>query len=623
MATEYIIIGGGTTGCVIAGRLAEVGASVTILEAGYEIKHDDRVDIPANFTKILGDEKLDWRFRTVPQVGLGGREVPLPRGKMLGGTSMLNTMTWARASKDEYDGIANLNDGTDWSWDDLLPYFKACETVVAPKSDAWARENNATFDPVFHGQSGPLRRGFVPWLGESHIPFLKSMNNLGVPTNLDSCSGNNLGVFTLATSIDPSTARRNSSARAHFRIKPENVTLFQGAHVRKITFKSASNGSTRIAKAVEFEQNGEIKIVAASIEVILCAGSYETPKILELSGIGDPDRLAKIGVETLIDLPGVGENLQDHLLVPTSAELRADIVSGDYLSDPDFAKKEMQIYKDTRGGQYSSIHSAFSLLQPQLVMPNDKAEEILATARADASSSLKLINPRIRHGVQSLYDLQSKWYADAQHGQFEFMHVPQFCTHAASSPKDKTPYLSILAVYMRPFSRGRVHAISPDPSIPPNIDPCYFSNKADLHLMAQAVRFARKIVQAPPLSSIVVATTDPSTETLDDDAKLENYIKDTLESAHHPTGTAAMMPRELGGVVASDLRVYGCTNLRVADASVIPIQISAHPQATLYAIGEKASAMILRDRSPPRNTLLDSAAHMLSWVTTWFSGWEF
>lgn len=206
------------------------------------------------------------------------------------------------------------------------------------------------------------------------------------------------------------------------------------------------------------------------------------------------------------------------------------------------------------------------------------------------------------------------------------MHVPQFCTMAASSAKEKTPYLSILAVYMRPFSRGRVvsermfiasdisssdpqpyvllpqHASSADPSSPPTIDPGYFSNKADLQVMAQAVRFARKVVQTEPLASLVVAPTDPSPETLDDDAELEKYIKTTLETAHHPTGTAAMMPRNMGGawsmlsnaptmnstheipnapskgVAGPDLRVYGCANLRIADASIIPIQLSAHPQ---------------------------------------------
>ncbi|KAG8861966.1 hypothetical protein FRB96_002409 [Tulasnella sp. 330] len=593
MHVEYVIIGGGTTGCVVAGRLAAGGATVAVLEAGHQIKRDERVDIPANFNQILGDKHLDWRFNTVPQAGLDGREIPLPRGKMLGGTSMLNTMTWARASKDEYDGIAKLNNTTDWSWDDLLPYFKSCETIVPPTSDTWAQENHATFDPAFHGQSGPLRRGFVPWLGESHVPFFKAMNNLGVPTNHDSNLTAKLlftGKWPLAC-FAPVPDSRLYFAQAHFKLRPDNILLIQGAHVRRILFHppSTTDGSSgRTAGGVQFEQMGKALTISATREVILCAGAYETPKILELSGIGDRIHLTYIGVETVIDLPGVGENLQDHLLVPTSAELKPGIVSGDCLQDPEFAKKEMQIYKETGGGQYSSIHSAFSLLQPQLVMPDEKANQILALSHADGSSSLKHVDPKIQQGMKVLYDLQSKWYADTQHGQFEFMHVPQFCTMAASSAKEKTPYLSILAVYMRPFSRGRVHASSSDPSSPPTIDPCYFSNKADLQLMIQAVRFARKVVQTEPLASLVVTPTDPSTEVLGDDAELEKYIKTTLETAHHPMGTAAMMPREIGGVVGPDLRVHGCTNLRVADASIIPIQLSAHPQATLYAVGEKA-----------------------------------
>lgn len=243
------------------------------------------------------------------------------------------------------------------------------------------------------------------------------------------------------------------------------------------------------------------------------------------------------------------------------------------------------------------MHSAFSLLQPQLVMSDTIAKDILKSAHVDAASSLEVVNPRVRGGVQALYDLQSRWYADAKHGQFEFMHVPQFCTQLASSAKPSTPYLSVLAVYMRPFSRGRAHATCSDPHSPPLIDPAYCSNKADMQLLLESVRFARKIVNTEPLASLVVASTDPSPEVLNDDVLLEEYVKKTFETAHHPLGTAAMMPRELGGVVDTELRVYDVGSLRVADASVIPVQLSAHPQATLYAIGEKVSAMILKARS--------------------------
>ncbi|KAG8945692.1 hypothetical protein FRC03_001668 [Tulasnella sp. 419] len=341
---EYIIIGGGTTGLVVAGRLAESGSSVCVIEAGKHIHDDDRVDIPGYFGKTLGDPQFDWSYTTVPQKYVLNRtDVVIPRGKALGGTSVINSMTWGRASKDEYDYIANLGNGIDWSWDNLLPYFKRSETVIEPPSREWATEHGATFDKTYHGNSGPLKRGFVPWLGESHVPFFKAMNNLGVPTNHDSCSGNNLGVFTLATSIDPDKGTRVSSAVAYFEPNSHRINLIDQAHVQKILLERDERTGLQKAIGVEYERDGKIVSIGASKEVVISAGAYETPKILELSGIGDQQRLEKLGIRPKVHLPGVGENLQDHLLVPSSFEMKKGYVTGDYLSDPEYAANELAL----------------------------------------------------------------------------------------------------------------------------------------------------------------------------------------------------------------------------------------------------------------------------------------
>ncbi|KAG8905208.1 hypothetical protein FRB99_000477 [Tulasnella sp. 403] len=456
--------------------------------------------------------------------------------------------------------ISNLGNGKDWSWDDLLPFFKASETMVPPKSSDWAKEHGATFDPAFHGRSGPIRRGFVTWLGESHVPFFKSMNSLGVPTNPDSCSGYNIGVFTLATSIDPETSTRSSPASAYYRPNSRRIRLIDGAKVRKVILVPSTHG-TYTAREVEFEKAGRIQRLSAGKEIVLCAGAYENPKILELSGMGNPQHLRALGITPLVDLPGVGENLQDHILIPSSFQLKPGIITGDNLTDPEFARGELVRYKQEGTGQYSSIHSAFSLIPFNRAVSSEKAGEILDLAQS--AKCLHAIDYRLQNGQDILHSLQKKWYLDPRQGIFE----------------------------------GHVHARSSDPSDPPKIDPKYLSNKADLQLLIEAVRFAHRVARTEPLASMIVAEADPGPRVLCDDAALSEYIKTNFETAHHPLGTAAMMPRTCGGVVGPDLRVYGCNNLRIADASIIPIQLSAHLQATLYAIGEKAASMILRQHN--------------------------
>ncbi|KDQ11640.1 hypothetical protein BOTBODRAFT_177042 [Botryobasidium botryosum FD-172 SS1] len=586
-AFDYLVIGGGTTGMVVAARLSEdPSVKVGVIEAGqYYSKGEKKISVPALFGESLGDDRFDWKLQTTQQGSVNNRaDIAIPRGKVLGGTSAINTMTWGRASREEYNVIAVLTGCKEWRWDNFLKYCKKSESMHGPVNPEWAQKYRATFEPSSHGTSGPLSRSFVPWLGEeghnSHIPFFETLNNLGVRTNPDSCSGTNVGVFTLATSIDPHTRERSYYASAYYapNASRPNLVVLTGAHVRRIIFNPVQGGEVT-ATGVEFQYEGSYYTVFAKKDVIVSAGTYLTPGILERSGIGNPSTLAMVDVPTIVALPGMGENLQDHILVPSSFELKKGIITGDALQDPQFAEKEMELYEKHRDGQYTSIHSAFACLPAAKVMAQDEIDRLVSSTDPSTVSSHPI------RSIEKQYELQRRWLLDESCGTFEFMHVPQFTTAMASERKPDTPYLSLLSVAMRPFSRGFVHINTPDPLLQPVIDPQYLDEEADVDMLVHALKFVRKVAGTSPLADITVTPQDPGPEVKSREAWVE-YIKNTLESAHHPIGTASMLPREDGGVVDSEFKVYGTTNVRVVDASILPIHISAHPQATLYAMGE-------------------------------------
>ncbi|CAE6521040.1 unnamed protein product [Rhizoctonia solani] len=589
-AYDYVIIGGGVVGLVIAARLSEdPNIHVAVLEAGGYSTGDSRVTVPAYFWKTHGDPEFDWLLKTAPQSSVNGRRIPLPRGKTLGGTSVINTMTWFRGVREDYDALIELgNPG--WGWNDWIPYFLKSETVHPPPSEEWARENAATVEPGLSGTGGPLQRSFAQWLGDTHIPFLKSLEKIGIKPNPKANTGYNIGTFTVTTTVDPRTSQRSCSTTAYFEPNADrrNLHVLTGALVNRVLMRSSGPNGQHRATGVEFVHSRKTYQVGVVKEAVICAGAYLSPVILERSGIGCSKRLRSLGIPDLVDLPGVGENLQDHLVVPSSFELKdKNAITGDLLRNSEFITQELERYQCEGGGMLASIHSAFSMIPLEKFAPDrltDKLNSMLDQLEKDAS------NP----GQHKLLRIQRKWLNDPKRGQLEIMHVPEFCTLGASRPAENGRYVSFFNVLMQPVSRGSVHASSSNPLRAPVIDPRYYHDRFDLEIMIAGLKYTQKLASTEPLASLIQKPIDPRPDQMGE-SELEEYAKSLLESAHHPVGSNSMMPREDGGVVDPKLKVYGMDNLRVADGSIFPLSMSCHPQATLYALGEKASDMIKED----------------------------
>ncbi|CAE6433226.1 unnamed protein product [Rhizoctonia solani] len=333
---DYVVVGGGTAGLTVAARLSEDSkVTVGVIEAGEYLPDDPVINTPSSAFSIPGNANYDWLFKSVPQVNSNNRVLNLPRGKLLGGSSAINIMTFDRGSKIEYDAWAKLgNPG--WDWNGLLPNMKDAErfTGVDP-----FRVNYTNTDPndIFpsQGKSGPVAASYNDWYSNIVLPFGKSMANLGIPINFDPDSGNAFGTFNSATSVNRTTGRRSYSATTYYAYNAHrpNFVVLTGAQATKINFKDTVNANKTgklVATGVSFIHQSKSYVVKAKKEVILSAGTFQSPQLLELSGIGNSTILLKNGIKTLIDLPGVGENYQDHMVLTTTYELKRGSSIQDY-----------------------------------------------------------------------------------------------------------------------------------------------------------------------------------------------------------------------------------------------------------------------------------------------------
>jgi choline dehydrogenase len=616
---DFVIIGGGTAGLVLAARLSEDPAvSVAVIEAGKNLVEDENILRPSLIHTLYGKPEYDWCFQTEPQVSrafeqiciacwtdqshkdeLDGRSVSMPRGKVLGGSSAINFFMVTYASRVDLDNWEKLgNPG--WNFKSLAPYYRKFEKFSQHSAKAHDALHTSDIQPSLHGTEGPIHTT-IP---ESHWPIAEAwpptFNNLGLRLRADSKSGTSAGGFSSIAFIDPKTATRSYSATAYYapNATRPNLTLISDALVTKVSLSGTE--SNVIATGVSFKIGGKDVTVSLTKEVILSAGAFGSPHILELSGIGSAALLKAHGIQVVIENDNVGENLQDHALVPYSAEVADGELTMESLGDPEVIGKAFQEYAQHRTGHLAtpSINSAAFIPYTAVLSPTEKshaAQEIDAILENTPARNL-------RSGLSKQYQLIREGLLAEEETSMQLLLLKagmperQYSTTLPGNQESSRPgnYITILSCLQHPFSRGDVHIRSSDPNVYPAVNPRYLSHPLDLKIFSKHMFQVPKIFTTEPLASRLKGhgkVLQPGYPVLTDD-NVEAFVRDNCATEHHPIATCSMLPRHEGGVVDSELRVYGTRNLRVVDASVIPLQGAFNTTTTVYALAERAADMI-------------------------------
>ncbi|KAF8066690.1 pyranose dehydrogenase, partial [Lyophyllum atratum] len=553
---DFVVIGGGTAGNVIANRLTEdPKINVLVLESGPSNEGVLRSIVPGLATSP-GGAAYDWNFTTTPQAALGGRSVGYPRGHILGGSSSINGMFYTRGSSSDFNRFATVTGDSGWSWNQIQPYIRKNERWTPPVD-----HHNTTnqFDPSVHGFNGvnAVSLSGFPQPTDSRVIQAGVELNQEFPFNKDMNSGNPLGLGWLQTTIG--NGQRSSSATSYLGpqfINRRNLHVLVNTRVTRI-LKTNSVGSTPVIRTVEFtdEKNlGPRRVITASKELVLSAGTIGTPHILLNSGIGDATELSAMGITPIINLPSVGKNLSDQpglsmacmKFVPFSIENNATL------------KAELiKQWQETKTGPLATSFASH-----------------IAWSRMPSNSSI----------FKSFEDPSSG--PSTPHHEL-FIGVRLY--HAAGPGH----FLGITAVVVTPVSRGSVSLRSANPLDPPLINPAYLTSEFDLFAMREAVQSANRFVSAPAWDNYVIGPAGDLANATDSNQSLEEYIRKNAVGASHPTGTAAMSAegaRE--GVVNPDLRVKGVSGLRIVDASVMPFVTAGHTMAPVYIIAERAADLM-------------------------------
>jgi choline dehydrogenase len=528
---DYIVVGAGSAGCVLANRLSADGRhSVLVLEAGPPDAYP-WIHIPIGYAKTMFNRRYNWCFETEPEAGMNGRRIYWPRGKTLGGSSSINGLIYIRGQPTDYDSWAAAgNPG--WSYADVLPYFKKLEHAVDG-------------DPAYHGRGGPLWCSPIRRKHELIEGIIAAAEELGLPRNEDfnGSTQEGAGYYHLTTRH----AWRCSTADAYLRParNRSNLRVETNAHALAIDFEGHR------ATGVRYRQSGREHAATARRELLLCAGALQSPQLLQLSGIGPRALLERFGIGVVHDLPGVGENLHDHLQARVIFECTKPITTNDDLMSWWRTLKIGLDYIVFRGG-------------PMAVGINQGG--IFARVQHDAATP----------------DVQ--------------FHIATLSSDMAGSPTHRFSGFTMSVCNLRPESRGFVRIKSGDPLAPPAMQPNYLSTERDRQTHIAGVRLARALATTRALSPYVRREYRPGSAAQNDEDLLE-FVKNTAGTIFHPAGTCKMgdIARDPLAVVDARLRVHGLSGLRVVDASIMPTLVSGNTHVPVVMIAEKAADMILAE----------------------------
>ncbi|KAF2002143.1 GMC oxidoreductase [Amniculicola lignicola CBS 123094] len=599
---DYIIIGGGTAGLVLANRLSEdASTTVAVIEAGGDPSTDPRVIVPGFVATALGSE-LDWGFGTVPQKQMNNNRLGAAAGKMLGGTSSINFTALLPPSASDIDAWEKLGND-DWNWKTLSPYLEKVFSLTLP-DEATAEHLHLTWPHEFaKGGKGPVKASF-PASREDPMPraLVETVEQLGFPLTASPFSGHSTGAFGGILTIDPATRTRSSSLTAYYQpvASRTNLEVFTDSMVEKIVIEN--NGEDEpVATGVKFSRGGMSHVLHATKEVILSAGAFNSPKVLELSGIGDPKILHAAGIDVKLANPFVGTNLQDHIVCGISFEAVDGLSTMDNMmrKDPEVLGKAMEMYQQHKTGPFSTTGvtsfaylptadfkedtNALNFMLDQLKF-SSVGNHPLHTARTENLAKI-LTNADEGTGQYMLFPAHSQYDGDTIIGPEGF----------GGKPPLEGNYVSVLVGLSHPLSTGTCHITSSDSKEPPEIDHQYYSNELDLELQARHVRYLQKIATTGPFGALFKPEgrrNHPDAFIGDDLEKAKKFVRESSTSNWHSVGTCAMAPKEKGGVVDSKMRVYGVKGLRVVDASIFPLVPQSNTQSLVYMVAERAGDII-------------------------------
>ena len=533
---DYVVVGSGSAGCVLADRLTEAGdATVCVLEAGIADRHP-LIRVPVGFVKTLYNPAFTWPFVAEANPALGGRKVGLPQGRIVGGSTSVNGLAYSRGQAADFDDWASAGN-VGWGYEDVLPYFKRSERWIGPGDDA------------YRGRHGGLPVSSPDWPSALCEAFIAGASEAGVPRNDDYNGVVQEGAGYFQRIIE--RGRRVSAADAflHPAVRRGRVDLRIAAQAVAILFDG------RRATGIRYRQGGAERTVSARREVLLCGGTLNSPKLLQLSGIGPGALLAGHGIAVRHELPGVGENLRDHFTVRIAAR----------------ARDTATINERSRGWRLGVEIARWLAGRPSIIGLSPSLVHVFWKSRAELNR-----------------------------GDIQVLFTPASYQEGKTYVLDDFPGMSCGARQQRPESKGYVRITSADPADTPAVQPNYLAEEADQRVLVAALKLARTLLNTAAMAPSLVGETLPGPD-VSTDAEWLDYARRRGGTAYHLVGTCRMAPTtDPTAVVDAELRVHGLEGLRVADASIMPQVPSANTMAASLMIGEKAANLVLGRPALPR-----------------------
>ncbi len=646
---DIIIVGGGTAGLVVANRLSEDPAlQILVIEAGADHHDDPRITTPGLAVSLLDDPKFDWQFLSEPQVShpsyyicwldlhslseifglvrlifnvslivfllqphLNGRRVALPQGKVLGGSSAINLLVNVYPSKSGIDAWGKLgNPG--WEWDTLAPYYRKYQTFHPPSQHTSDLLALGHMDKDLQGTTGPIQTSFA----EENLPLTEAwpqtFRNLNFAMTGDPLSGEANGGFSNPSTLDPRTKTRSYTGNAYYSpeiSKRPNLHVLTEALVEKVIFDrhdtvEADNVSISAIAVRVTDKNGKSHIVRANKEIILSAGSLQTPKILQLSGVGDRHLLESHGIDLVIDNEYVGKNLQDHPYASLCFEVADGVQTGDIMRDPKVAEALMAQYQTSRSGSFAAGAASSQAYMPVVNFLDTNGRSELTQLLEEFLD--KDLDKNETPAKKQQFDLLRAILQSPDDASIQYLMAP-LQNNSSAGPDIKAMYslerpgnyMTILTCLSHPFSRGNVQINSSDPKEKPVFNPNYLSHPIDLEILARHMQYLEVLTRTQPLASMLKANGKriPEGRFVSDLNSAKEHAIEAVVSNYHPSGSCAMMPKELGGVVSERLVVHGTRNLRIVDASIFPLSPRGNIQSSVYAVAERAADLIKQDLS--------------------------